>query len=207
MDRCLRALVLVAVAFFLVPAWHASSSSAQDAAAKFDPAVRPELREPMVLSSKDGVLEVRLTAKQGEARLDTVAKPVDGFLLFAYELIRGTASNGETKGENLYPVADAAGESRRDADRPSRQRHVGPDHQGLHGSELHGGRQGGAALSRGAHLVADQSARARRACEPQGQLRQRPAAHPGRHRQHLHLSHARRACRRAPIGITRICTR
>ena len=32
-----------------------------------------EFREPVTLASKDGVLEVRLTARQGEAMLDTVA--------------------------------------------------------------------------------------------------------------------------------------
>ena len=31
----------------------------------------------VTLASKDGVLEVRLIAKQGTARLDTVAKPVE----------------------------------------------------------------------------------------------------------------------------------
>ena len=64
----------------------------------FDPAVRPEFREPVVLASKDGVLEVRLTARQGEATLDTVATPVQNFLLFDYEVIRGTASNGQHVG-------------------------------------------------------------------------------------------------------------
>ncbi len=56
-----------------------------------------------MLASKDGVLEVRLIAKQGEARLDTVATPVQNMLVFAYELIRGTASNGQMSGDNLYP--------------------------------------------------------------------------------------------------------
>ncbi len=32
-----------------------------------------------------------------------MAVPVKNFMLFAYELIRGTASNGQTSGENLYP--------------------------------------------------------------------------------------------------------
>ena len=44
-----------------------------------------------MLASKEGVLEVRLTARQGQATLDTVAKPVQNFLLFDYEVIRGTA--------------------------------------------------------------------------------------------------------------------
>ena len=46
--------------------------------------VRPEFREPVTLSTKDGVLEVRLTARQSAATLDTVAKPVQNFLLFDY---------------------------------------------------------------------------------------------------------------------------
>ena len=81
-----------------------TSPEAQEAAAKFDPAVRPEFHEPVTLASKDGVLEVRLIAKQGTASLDTVAKPVQNMLVFAYELIRGTASDGKTSGDNLYPA-------------------------------------------------------------------------------------------------------
>jgi FtsP/CotA-like multicopper oxidase with cupredoxin domain len=68
------------------------------------PAIRPELQEPVTLASKEGVLEVRLTARQGQATLDTVATPVRNFLLFDYEVIRGTASNGQMSGGNLYPA-------------------------------------------------------------------------------------------------------
>ena len=57
----------VAALFMLVTAWPASPAKAQETAAKIDPAVRPEFREPVTLASKDGVLEVRLTAKQGDA--------------------------------------------------------------------------------------------------------------------------------------------
>jgi FtsP/CotA-like multicopper oxidase with cupredoxin domain len=71
---------------------------------KLDPEIRPEFREPIVLTSKDGVLEVRLTARQGQATLDTVATPVQNFLLFDYEVIRGSASNGQRSGGNLYPA-------------------------------------------------------------------------------------------------------
>ncbi len=81
-----------------------SPCSAQAAEPTFDPSVRPEFSEPVTLASKDGVLEVRLIVKQGEARLDTVAKPVQNFLVFAYELIQGTASNGQMSGDNLYPA-------------------------------------------------------------------------------------------------------
>ena len=105
MDRFWRAFAFggIAAAFVLAPGWHGSLARAQDTAAKFDPAIRPEFSEPVVLASKDGVLEVRLIAKQGEARLDTVATPVQNMLVFAYELIRGTASNGQMSGDNLYP--------------------------------------------------------------------------------------------------------
>src|SRR5689334_10509250 len=58
-------------------------------------AAQTEFHEPVTLASKDGVLEVRLTARQGKAALDTVAKPLDNFLLFDYALIRGKASDGK----------------------------------------------------------------------------------------------------------------
>lgn len=77
---------------------------AQTAAGAPRPPARPELREPVVLSSKDGVLEVRLTARQGEVNLDTVAKPVKNFLLLDYQLMRGAASDGRKEGRNLYPA-------------------------------------------------------------------------------------------------------
>jgi FtsP/CotA-like multicopper oxidase with cupredoxin domain len=106
MDRFLRALVMSAtgVALVLVPAWHWSIAHAQDTAAKIDPAVRSEFSEPVMLASKDGILEVTLTAHQGAVRLDTAAKPVKNFLVFAYDLVRGTASNEQTSGDNLYPA-------------------------------------------------------------------------------------------------------
>ncbi|MDT5312460.1 MAG: hypothetical protein QOE74_1480 [Mycobacterium sp.] len=61
-------------------------------------------REPVRLSSKDGVLEVRLSAHQGTVNLDTVKKPVTNFLVFGFDLIKGTSSDGTTKGDNLYPA-------------------------------------------------------------------------------------------------------
>lgn len=77
---------------------------AQAAPATAGPHVTSEFREPVTLSTQDGVLEVRLTARQGAATLDTVARPVQHFLLFDYELIRGTASNGLTSAKSLYPA-------------------------------------------------------------------------------------------------------
>jgi len=81
-----------------------AAAGAQTTRTTTEPAVRPEFREPVTLASKDGVLEVRLTARQGQARLDTVATPVQNFLLFDYEVIRGTASDGQSSGGNLYPA-------------------------------------------------------------------------------------------------------
>ena len=117
----------VAVILALATVWHAPRVEAQDAIgqdaiAHFDPAVRPEYREPVTLASKDGVLEVTLTAHQGHARLDTVAKPVQNMLVFGYTVIRGTASNGADVGRQFVSRADAASLSGRDADRAFRER-------------------------------------------------------------------------------------
>ncbi|MCP9272104.1 multicopper oxidase family protein [Mycolicibacterium arenosum] len=61
-------------------------------------------REPVRLSSEDGVLEVRLSAHQGTVNLDTVEKPVTNFMVFGFDLINGTSSDGSVKGDNLYPA-------------------------------------------------------------------------------------------------------
>jgi len=78
----------------------ASTAAASDPASSY---TAPAYAEPVTLSSKDGVLEVSLFVRQGTAKLDTVTAPVSNFLLFGYELQRGTASNGERTGKNLYP--------------------------------------------------------------------------------------------------------
>ncbi|MBI3225890.1 MAG: multicopper oxidase domain-containing protein [Mycolicibacterium cosmeticum] len=61
-------------------------------------------REPVRLQAVDGVLEVRLSAHQGTVPLDTVREPVSNFLVFGYDVIKGAASDGSTKGDNLYPA-------------------------------------------------------------------------------------------------------
>src|ERR1700712_3550781 len=61
-------------------------------------------KEPVKLSSQDGVLEVRLSAHQGTVNLDTVAQPVSNFLIYGYQLIQGTSSDGSTEGDNNYPA-------------------------------------------------------------------------------------------------------
>ena len=60
-------------------------------------------KEPVRLSSKDGVLEVRLSAHQSTVNLDTVKEPVSHFLPYGYDLVKGTSSDGSAKGDNLYP--------------------------------------------------------------------------------------------------------
>ena len=102
--RLVRVLRIGTVAALLALACPGATAWAQTAETRADPAIRPAFREPVTLASKDGVLEVRLTARQGEAMLDTVAVPVKNFLLYDYELIRGTASDGKVSGRNLYPA-------------------------------------------------------------------------------------------------------
>ena len=102
--RMISLVTIGAVAFLVELECPSATAWAQTAEKKTDLATRPEFREPVVLASKDGVLELRLTARQGQARLDTVATPVHNFLLFDYEVIRGTASDGQSSGGNLYPA-------------------------------------------------------------------------------------------------------
>src|SRR5436190_5905584 len=96
--------LLILAAFAVLLALTSANAAAQSANKKTDLAARPDFREPVVLASKDGVLEVRLTARQGKATLDTVATPVENFLLFDYEVVHGSASNGQRSGGNLYPA-------------------------------------------------------------------------------------------------------
>src|SRR5437588_7188821 len=101
----LNSLLKLGVLFVLIAlAWPSATAWAQSADKKADLANRPEFREPVVLTSKEGVLEIRLTARQSQASLDTVATPVQNFLLFVCDVIRGTASNGQRSGGNLYPA-------------------------------------------------------------------------------------------------------
>jgi FtsP/CotA-like multicopper oxidase with cupredoxin domain len=102
MNRSFWALCFSAVAICCVLAFGPTASA--QATEAFDPSRRSVLREPVTLSSKDGLLEVELTAHQGEVTLDTVAKPVQNFLVFAFKLVHGTASNGKLQGDNLYPA-------------------------------------------------------------------------------------------------------
>src|SRR5262245_21748440 len=102
--RLVRLLTISAIAVLLALESPGATAWAQPAERTTDPAIRPEFREPVTLASKEGVLEVRLTEWQGRAALDTVATPVQNFLLFDYEVIRGTASDGRSSGGNLYPA-------------------------------------------------------------------------------------------------------
>ena len=98
------ALFFVVVGLLVTVVWLGAPFRSASATASIDPATRSEFREPVTLSSTEGVLEVRLTAHQGHASLDTVAVPVENFLVFAWEVVRGEASNGETSGDNMYPA-------------------------------------------------------------------------------------------------------
>jgi hypothetical protein len=91
--RLYRFLILGALAVSTALAWPGATAIAQSADKKTNLATRPEFREPVVLTSKEGVLEVRLTARQGQATLDTVAAPVQNFLL------RGDAGHGIQRAE------------------------------------------------------------------------------------------------------------
>jgi len=106
MNRYVRTLIArgVAILCLIAVAGPGSPTHAQQSGVKLDPSIRSEFREPVTLASKDGILEVRLTAKQGQATLDTAAAPVRNFLVFAYEVVRGTASNGQMSGDNSYPA-------------------------------------------------------------------------------------------------------
>ena len=73
-------LALRAFAAVIALALPSANAAAQSANNKTDLATRPGFRELIVLTSKDGVLEVRLTARQGKIALDTVATPVENFL-------------------------------------------------------------------------------------------------------------------------------
>ncbi len=91
--------------FVLTAGWHASQAQPQETAAIFDPSVRSDYREPVTLASKDGVLEVTLTAHQGHASFDTVATPVQNMLVFGYKLDRRhRLRRTEMSGDNLYPA-------------------------------------------------------------------------------------------------------
>src|SRR5215471_11248 len=61
-------LTLGVLAVLTALASSGATASAQSADKKADLETRPEFREPIVLTSTDGVLEVRLTARQGQAR-------------------------------------------------------------------------------------------------------------------------------------------
>jgi len=61
--RQVRLPTIGAIAVLVLAAFPGATAWAQ--IAERDPATRPEFREPVTLASKDGVLEVRLTARQG----------------------------------------------------------------------------------------------------------------------------------------------
>src|SRR4051812_39091490 len=99
------ALVLVVSVTAMVTACTKQNTApAPQAGVNAGPAGKPApFREPVRLSSKDGVLEVRLSAHQSTVNLDTVSEPVNNFLTYGFDLIKGSSSDGSTKGDHLYP--------------------------------------------------------------------------------------------------------
>ena len=117
-----RALALVVIGA-LVAAGVSCSGHRESRAARLHSASRSGW-----LSSKDGVLEVRLSAHQGSVDLDTVSQPVSNFLVFGYTLIQGgSSSDGSTAGDNSCIRPDPAGRPRAAAHRALRQRPAGPE--------------------------------------------------------------------------------
>src|SRR5437764_4050362 len=102
--RLISTLTIATLAVLVTFEFSCATALGQTSSTRTDPAIRPEFREPVTLASKEGVLEVRLTARQGQARFDTAVTPVQNVLLFDYEVIRGTASDGQRSGGNLYPA-------------------------------------------------------------------------------------------------------
>jgi FtsP/CotA-like multicopper oxidase with cupredoxin domain len=101
-----RALVVTIAAICVAGGgWYATTGLARSApSTAFNPAVRPPYGEPVILSSKNGILEVTLTAHQATGRLDTVAGPVKNMMLFEYTVEQGTPSDGQMSGDHLYPA-------------------------------------------------------------------------------------------------------
>ena len=87
----LKVIFLLGMTSFMSP------QLAESANPGFDPSIRPQFKEPVTLASKNGVLEVTLRAHQGHASLDTVKKPVEDFLVYAYEVIRSVPSDDKRK--------------------------------------------------------------------------------------------------------------
>jgi hypothetical protein len=195
--RLLASLKFSALALVAVLESFTVTAGAQPNERRTDPAIRPEFREPVTLTSKEGVLEVRLTARQGQATLDTVAAPVQNFLLFDYEVIRGTASDGHRSGGNLYPAPTLQGVSRRNADRASRERPRRPDHPGLLQSAVHVQGSVRPDLPGADDLVTHKPPYSRGSYQSEGKCRQRVAAYPSRNVKHLsRISHKNSASRR-----------
>ena len=67
MDSPVFRRIIGAIAAVSMCGWPGPPVSAQGAASTANPPVSAEFRESVTLASKDGVLEVRLTARQGAA--------------------------------------------------------------------------------------------------------------------------------------------
>lgn len=66
-------------------------------------ALNPPYAEPVVLSGKDGVLDVTLNAHQDSIALNTVSQPVANALVYGYRVNHGQASDGRRQNASNYP--------------------------------------------------------------------------------------------------------
>src|ERR1051325_11428051 len=95
--RIIALLLIAAITWMMVScsSRHEEKPAVPAAGVNAGPDGRPApFKEPVRLSSKDGVLEVRLSAHQGTVNLDTVAEPVTNFMVFGFDLIKGDSSEG-----------------------------------------------------------------------------------------------------------------
>src|SRR5215471_7805057 len=119
-SRLCSLLTLGTFAVLMALAWPSATASAQSADKKTDLAIRPEFREPIVLTSKDGVLEVRRTARPGKARHGSDTCPEFSAFRLRVNPWHGVRRT-EVRRQSLSG-ADSPGISRRKADRPFRER-------------------------------------------------------------------------------------
>ena len=123
--------------------------------------------------------------------------------------LRGDPRHGVGRaevGRQSLSGADSAGISRRNADRPFRERPHRPDHPGLLHSAVHAQGSARSDLPGADDLVTDKSPHPWSSHQSEGKCRQRDAAHPSRDVEHLHLRHPPEHAAGSCTGITVIFT-
>ena len=200
--------VVISVTAMMTACSRENTAPAPQAGVNAGPDGKPApFKEPVRLSSKDGVLEVRLSAHQSTVNLDTVKEPVTNFMTYGFDLIKGTSSDGASKGDHLYPGPTLRVEPGEKLIVHYDNDLAGPRHPGLLRSGLtpKGGdvpiyppalKQSPLNLhTHGLHV------------SPSGQRRQRAAVDPGWHGQHLLPTTSPRRCPTGSTGTTATGTR